>query len=415
MTSTRRDPAPAEPSGPGHTRRVALLGPAFVAAVAYVDPGNVATNTAAGAAHGYLLLWVVVLATVMAGPVQYLSAKLGIVTGRSLPAYVAQRTGRAGRLAYWAQAEVVAVATDVAEIIGAAVALHLLFGVPLVAAGLVAAVAGLAVLLLRDRFGPRVFEGFCALSLVAIGLGFGYGLLHRPPQLSELAAGLLPRLDGNDTLLLAVAIIGATVMPHAVYLHSALTAEPEQTPAPRRARLHWTRVDVGTAMVVAGAINVSMLVLGATALRGGEGDSLDDVAAALAERVGNGAGTAFLVALLVSGLSSTAVGTQAGAAIMSGLLRRRVPGLVRRLVTLVPAMLLLASGAEPLSVLVLSQVVLALGLPFALVPLVRATRDRRVMGDAADGRPLRIAATAIAVLVIVLDLVLVGLTLGGDA
>ncbi|YAL83717.1 Nramp family divalent metal transporter [Dermacoccaceae bacterium W4C1] len=393
--------------------RLAKLGPAFVAAVAYVDPGNVATNTAAGAGHGFLLLWVVVLATVMAGPVQYLSAKLGIVARTSLPGYVGSRLGRRARLAYWVQAEAVAVATDVAEIIGAAVALHLLFGVPLIPAGLAAAAFGMLVLLARDRFGAKAFEITCTLSLLAIGSGFLYGLISSPPQLGELAGGLIPGLDGAETVLLTAGIVGATVMPHAVYLHSGLTAESDGGGDPIRTRLHWTRIDVGAAMLFAGAVNISMLVLGATALRGSSNGSLDSVAEDLASRVSQGAGTAFCVALLVSGLASTAVGTQAGSYIMGGLLERKVPEFWRRCFTVVPALALLASGAEPLTVLVISQVVLALGLPFALIPLVRATGDPAVMGADVNSRGLHISAKMIVVVILVLDLSLVALTLSG--
>lgn len=430
-------------SGPrGVARRWSLvtrLGPAFVAAVAYIDPGNIATNTAAGSGHGFLLLWVVVLATLMAGPVQYLSAKLGIVSGRSLPQYVAGRTSRRARLAYWVQAELVAIATDVAEIIGAALALHLLFGIPLVPAGVVAAALGMALLLVRDALGPRSFEAICTVSLIAVGAGFAYGVLRSPPGLGDLIGGLAPRLDGPTTVLLAAGIVGATVMPHAVYLHSALTAEHRPAPpaepdgtipaapgstatgeAQRRilpslkGRLRWTRIDVTLAMIVAGSINISMLVLGATALRGSSDESFGGIASALADRIGDGAGTAFLVALLVSGLASTAVGTSAGAAIMGGLLHRSVPLVVRRCVSLVPALALLASGLDALSILVLSQVVLALGLPFALIPLVLATRDRRVMGSLANGPALHLVALVITTAILVLDVALIVLTFTGN-
>lgn len=452
----RLDPSTTTPSDTSGRRRidrglparaarrwslVSRLGPAFVAAVAYIDPGNIATNTAAGSGHGFLLLWVVVLATLMAGPVQYLSAKLGIVSGKSLPQYVAGRTSRRARLAYWVQAELVAIATEVAEIIGAALALHLLFGIPLVPAGLVSAVLGLGLLLVRDALGPRAFEAICTLSLVAVGAGFAYGVVRSPPELGEMLAGLAPRLDGATTVLLATGIVGATVMPHAVYLHSALTAEqplarggyadrpdaeapvsaaagaavaPTGAWTAMKDRLRWTRIDVTLAMIVAGGVNVSMLVLGATALRGSTDDSFAGIASALAERLGDGAGTAFLVALLVSGLASTAVGTSAGAAIMGGLLHRSIPLVVRRCVALVPALALLASGLDALSILVLSQVVLALGLPFALIPLVRATGDRQVMGGLTNGPVLRMVALTITVAILVLDLALVVLTLTGN-
>lgn len=369
----------AEGRGPGWR----MVGPAFVAAIAYVDPGNVATNTAAGSSYGFLLLWVVVGATVMAAPVQYLAARLGILTGHSLPHYVAARArSRGTRLAYWVQAEAVAIATDVAEIVGAAVALHLLFGMDLVVAGLLSGVVAMLLLALRDRLGPRFFEGVCLGSLVLIGLCFVFGIAQVPPSPVALAEGLVPGFDGAETVLLAAGIVGATVMPHAVYLHSALAAAAPTPPtASVRARLRATRWDVGVAMSVAGTVNISMLVLGATALASGGGDSLDSAASTLGSTLGSAASTAFAVALLVSGIASTAVGTHAGAVIMKGLVRRQVTPIVRRALTLVPALVLLASAAEPLHVLVYSQVVLAFGLPFALVPLVHASFVHRPDGS----------------------------------
>lgn len=398
--------------------RWTLLGPAFVAAIAYVDPGNVATNTAAGSAYGFLLLWVVVLATLMAAPVQYLSARLGILSGGSLPAYVAARARRRStRLAYWVQAELVAVATDVAEIVGAAVALHLLFGLPLVPAGLVAGVVAMLLLVARDALGARSFEVVCGASLLVIGGCFVLGLAHVPPSPADLAGGLLPGLGGTETVVLAAGIVGATVMPHAVYLHSSLTSDDRSVADRRRHgavseadRLRATRWDVGVAMLVAGTVNVSMLVLGATALAGGEGESLEEAYGALGAGLGSAASGGFAVALLVSGLASSAVGTQAGAAIMRGLLRHRVSRLARRAVTLVPALLVLGSGAEPLAVLVYSQVALALGLPFALVPLVQASREIRPSGA---GIGVVLVVAVVAVVVILLDLALVVLSLGG--
>ncbi|KQX69933.1 Nramp family divalent metal transporter [Angustibacter sp. Root456] len=393
----------------------AALGPAFVAAVAYVDPGNVATNTSAGAAHGFRLLWVVVLATVMAGPVQYSAAKLGLVTGQSLPRLVANRSRRGPRIAYWAQAEAVAVATDVAEVVGAAVGLHLLFGLPLLVGGVLAGAVSLGVLVARDRHGARFLERFSVGSLLLVAVGFAVGLALAPPRPADLVAGLVPRLGGADTVLLAAGIVGATVMPHAVYLHSALTAERATSSAGGSAdrTLRAMRWDVGLAMVAAGGINVAMLVLG-TAVRGAQG-SLGAAAGALADRAGSAAAVAFAVALTVSGLASTAVGTQAGSVIMSGLLRRRVPGLARRLVALVPALLLLASGHDPLHVLVLSQVCLAVGLPFALVPLLRCCADRALVGVDVHRRGTTGILGAIVGVVVLLDLALVALTVRGAA
>lgn len=386
--------------------RLAAIGPAFVAAIAYVDPGNVATNVTAGSQHGFLLLWVVILATLMAAPVQYLSAKLGITTGMSLPEHIAARRGRGIRLGYWAQAELVAIATDIAEIVGACVALNLLFGIPLVPAGLLVAALSLAILATRERLGERAFEIFSVVSLVAIGTGFVIGLTTNPPAMTDLAGGLIPRLHGSDTVLLAAGIVGATIMPHAIYLHSGLTAREAGSTQPH-ALLRWTRVDVTAAMILAGSINVCMLVLGATALRGDGSDSIESSASHLATRAGHGAELAFLIALLVSGLSSTAVGTQAGSVIMSGLLKRRLQPVVRRGITLLPCLLLLGSGLEPMRMLILSQVGLSLGLPFALIPLVILTSGHATPKGLRNGFGMKVVAWTVAVIVCVLDVALI--------
>ncbi|PRY46414.1 Nramp family divalent metal transporter [Umezawaea tangerina] len=392
----------------------ALLGPAFVAAIAYVDPGNVATNTAAGARYGYLLVWVLVVANVMAGLVQYLSAKLGLVTGMSLPEAVRDRMPRSARLAYWGQAEVVAMATDLAEVLGGAIALGLLFDLPLVLGGLVTGVVSTVLLLVQDRGGQRPFERVVTALLVVIAVGFAAGLFVDPPSAGAAAAGLLPRFDGADSVLLAAGMLGATVMPHAVYLHSALARDRHGRPAegaPRKRLLAATKVDVVVAMVFAGAVNLAMLLLAASALRGSSDvDGLDGVHAAVDARLGGGIALLFAVGLLASGFASTAVGCYAGAVVMDGLLRRRIPLPARRLVTLVPALVVLGAGADPTTALVLSQVVLSFGIPFALVPLVRLTASRSVMGTAANRLGTTVAAGAVSVAVIALNLALVYLT-----
>lgn len=374
------------------------LGPAFVAAVAYVDPGNLVTNVTAGARHGTALLWVVVLATVVAGPVQYLAAKLGSTTGRTLPLLVAECCPKRWRIAYWAQAEIVCVATDIAEVIGAAVAMRLLFGIPLPLGGLLAAAAGAALLAAGDRLGERFLQGVSVLSLAVIGGAFALCLSFRPPTLPELGAGMLPSLPGHGALLLAAGIVGATIMPHAIHIHSAL--------ARGRRRLDGHRTDVIAAMVVAGTTNAAMLLVGAGALRGITGDDFAGIAAGLADRVGAAAQTAFLTALLVSGVTSTAVGTQAGSVVMSGLLHRTVPTPVRRLATVLPAVAILASGAAPVTVLILSQAALAIGLPAVLIPLALLTSSRRLMGARANAVPVMIGLAVAITAVVALDVAL---------
>ena len=391
-----------------------LLGPAFVAAIAYVDPGNVATNTAAGARYGYLLVWVLVVANVMAGLVQYLSAKLGLVTGRSLPEAVRDRMPKPVRLAYWGQAEVVAMATDLAEVLGGAIALSLLFDLPLLLGGLITGVVSTILLLVQDRRGQRPFERVVTTLLAVVAVGFAAGLFVDPPSVGATVGGLLPRFADADSVLLAAGMLGATVMPHAVYLHSALARDRHGQPAegPERTRLlSATKVDVGIAMVLAGAVNMAMLLLAASALQGSpDVESLEGVHAAVGTQLGGGIALLFAIALLASGFASTAVGCYAGAVVMDGLLRVRIPLPTRRLVTLVPALVVLYVGVDPTSALVLSQVVLSFGIPFALVPLVWLTARRSVMGSAVNRLWTTIAAAVVSAAVIALNLALVYLT-----
>ncbi|TCO58135.1 Nramp family divalent metal transporter [Actinocrispum wychmicini] len=394
----------------------ALLGPAFVAAIAYVDPGNVATNTAAGARFGYLLVWVVVVANVMAGLVQYLSAKLGLVTGMSLPEAVRERLATPSRLAYWVQAEIVAMATDLAEVFGGAIALNLLFDLPLPLGGAITGVVATGLLLVRDRAGQRPFERVITGLLLVIAVGFAAGLFVSAPSGAGLVGGLVPRFDGSESVLLAAGMLGATVMPHAVYLHSALARDRHgtQTGRPLARLLVATRFDVGIAMVFAGAVNLAMLLLAATALAGTDGvDTLPAVHAAVGDHLGAGIALLFAIGLLASGFASSSVGVYAGAVVMGGLLRRRIPLLARRLLTLVPALALLAAGVNPTWALVVSQVVLSFGIPFALVPLVSLTARRSVMGAYANTRTTTVFAWLVAAAVIVLNIALIYLTVSG--
>lgn len=400
----------------GHHPVWRLLGPGFVAAVAYVDPGNVAANLSAGAEYGYLLVWVLVAANLMAMLVQYLSAKLGLVSGHTLPELIGERIGtRAGRLLFWFQAEIVAAATDLAEVIGGAVALQLLLGLPLLVGGLVIGAVSLLLLVLGSRRGPRVFELSITGLLVVVTLGFVAGLVVSPVDWGGVAAGLEPRFRGRDTVLLAASMLGATVMPHAVYMHSSLVRDRHgvsEEPGRIRMLVRATRWDILLSLLVAGTVNVAMLVLAASSLSGLTGiDGIDTAYDAIRTRLGAGVGLAFAVGLLASGLASTSVGAYAGSEIMDGLLHVRVPMIVRRLVTLVPALLILATGFSPSRALVLSQVLLSLGLPWAVIPLIRVTGDRRVMGRFANPHWLRVTSWAVAGLICLLNIALVVLTL----
>ncbi len=395
-------------------RSVSLLGPAFVAAVAYVDPGNVATNVTAGATFGYTLVWVVVLANAMAVIVQYLSAKLGIVTGQSLASHMGEKLPRPARIAYWLQAEGVAIATDVAEVVGGAVALSLLFDLPLLIGAVVTVLVSMVVLRIGDRFGQSVLERVVIGFLLLIAAGFTAGLFVAPPDAGAVADGLVPQFDGTESLLLSSAIIGATVMPHVIYLHSGLTAGRLGVRGQRRTvaeLLGATRVDVVVALLVAGTLNLALLLTAATSLAGKEGtDTLDGVHALLTSELGAGVALLFAVALLGSGLASTSVGCAAGAEVMHGLLRRRVPLMLRRIVTVIPALVVLALGVEPSWALVVSQVVLSVGIPFALVPLLWLTARRSVMGEWVNRTVTTTLAAVIAGLVIALNLALLVLT-----
>ena len=432
--------------------------------MAYLDPGNVASNMTAGAVYGYLLVWVVVLGNVMAWLIQYLSAKLGIVTGRSLPEMLGRRIGnRWARRAYWLQAELVAMATDIAEVIGGAVALNLLFGIPLLWGGLITGTVSLVLLVVQSRRGPRTFE-FVIIGLVAIiAIGFTFGVFIAPPDAGAVVGGLVPRFEGTGSVLLAASILGATIMPHAIYAHSALARDrfaptdaagqpmaaglaaapgastgsaplppdqpdPDEGPAqirveipleelrgiPTSRLLRATRWDVSIAMIIAGTVNLCILLLAAANLAGVPGTAtLEGAYNALSVGLGPLVATLFAVGLLASGLASTSVGAYAGAEIMHGLLHIRVPLIARRLVTLIPALIILGVGVDPTLALILSQVVLSFGIPFALIPLVALTAKREVLGVHRNRLATTIAGIAASVFLIALNAILLWLVLTG--
>ena len=401
----------------GRTRAtIALLGPAFVASIAYVDPGNFATNIAAGAKYGYLLVWVILLANGMAMLIQYLSAKLGIATDHDLAESFRAHYPRPLSWLMWIQAELISMSTDIAEFIGAALGLNLLFHVPLLPAGVITGVIAFGVLELH-RQGYRRFEIAITALLGLIFLGFLYETLKIGPSASGAAAGLIPHLAGSDSLYLAVGIIGATVMPHAIYLHSALTNGriALRNDAERRRVLRFERLDVIIALGLAGLVNLSMLMVAAKLfhVNGLTGiDTIQGAHAGFAHLVGGGAALAFAVALLASGVSSSSVGTYAGQVVMAGFVNLRIPIMLRRAITMAPAHVVLAIGVSPTSALVLSQVVLSFGIPFALIPLVLLTSRRDVMGVHVNGRATGAAAWAMVVLITGLNVFLLAQTFG---
>ncbi|MFD7657000.1 Nramp family divalent metal transporter [Actinosynnema sp. NPDC059797] len=391
-----------------------VMGPAFVVAVAYVDPGNFATNMAGGAAHGYLLLWVIVNASALAMFIQYQSAKLGIVTGRNLPELCREHYPRPVTRLLWVQAELVAMATDLAEFVGAAVALNLLFGVPLLPAALITAAVSAGILALAPLRRRRFESVIIGLLAIVLG-GFLYQALRLGPP-TGAAAGLVPGFAGADSVLLATGMLGATVMPHVIYLHSALTQHHHTTePRARRRALRASRADIVVALGVAGAVNASMLVVAAGAFHGSDAprESLEDMHGGLGDLLGPGAALAFALALLASGLAASSVGTYSGQVVMEGFLRRRIPLWLRRLLTMAPALAVLALGVDPTRALVLSQVVLSFGIPFALVPLVLLTRRRDVMGEAANRRATTLVGVAGAAVISALNLFLLVRTVTG--
>jgi manganese transport protein len=392
-----------------------FLGPAFIAAVAYIDPGNFATNMAGGAEFGYTLIWVVLTANLMAMLVQSLSAKLGIATGRSLPEVCRDSFPRRVVVFLWLQAEAVAMATDLAEFTGAALGLHLVFGLSMWVSALLAGAATFAVLGMEVH-GFRRLEAVITALAAVVALAFGLELFAARPAPGQIATGaLVPRLPGGAALL-AVSIIGATVMPHVIYLHSSLTKRrvAGADDAGRRKAFRFEVVDVLVAMGVAGLVNVAMLataaaVFGSRGLTSAGGD-LGTVYAGLNSFVGAHAGAVFGVALLVSGIASSCVGTMSGQVVMQGFIRRQVPVFARRAVTMIPALVLIATGFSATRALVLSQAFLSFGIPFALIPLVIFTARRSLMGPLANRRLTNVLACAVTAIIVGLNIYLLATT-----
>lgn len=415
---TTPSPAPSAQRRVRALRVVPLLGPALVAGVAYLDPGNVASNMTAGAQFGYLLVWVVVVGNLVAWLVQYLSAKLGLATGKSLTQILGERIKNKWlRRGFWVQAEIVAMATDLAEVVGGAIAFNLLFGFPLLAGGMVMGLLSLLLLSLRDRSGAKAFERIIIALLLVIAAGFGMGLVVAPPDPGSLLGGLMPRFDGAASILLAASILGATIMPHAIYAHSALTRDrfgQVLAGVERSKILKATRVDVTVALIIAGGVNLAILLTAAVSLQGVPGtDTLEGVYAALSANLGPVIAVLFAVGLLASGLASTSVGAYAGAEIMSGLTDIQIPLLWRRVITLIPAFIILSIGADPTWALIISQVVLSFGIPFALIPLVIFTRDTSILGVDTNTGLITALAVLASVFIIGLNAVLLWITFAG--
>jgi len=389
-----------------------FLGPAFIAAVAYVDPGNFATNMAGGAQFGYMLLWVVLGANLMAMLIQSLSAKLGIATGRNLPEVCRDRFPFPVVVFLWVQAELIAMATDLAEFVGAALGLNLLFGMPLFLAALLTGLIAFVILGLQ-AYGFRRLEatitGLVGLIVIAFGLEvFG----SNPSWGSVLGGSLVPHLDGRESILLAAGILGATVMPHVIYLHSALTQKRivGANSEAKRKIFRFEQIDVVIAMGIAGVINLAMLTTAAAVFHSRglltTGADLRGVFHGLDQYVGSSSGAMFGIALLASGISSSSVGTLAGQVVMQGFIRRNISVFLRRAITMVPALVVIGINFDPTRALILSQVFLSFGIPFALIPLIIFTRDKKLMNGLANGRLTNVGAYAVAALIIGLNVFL---------
>ncbi|MGL5287097.1 manganese transport protein [Aeromonas sp. RU39B] len=362
--------------------RLSLLGPAFIAAIGYIDPGNFATNIQAGSAFGYQLLWVVVWANLMAMLVQTLSAKLGIVTGRNLAEHIRDRLPKPAVWLYWIQAEIIAMATDLAEFIGAAVGFKLLLGISLLEGATLTAVVTWGILALQNR-GQKPLEWVIGGLLLFVALAYVMELLLSRPHLPSLLQGaLVPGLPNSDALYLVAGVLGATVMPHVIYLHSALTQD--RSDASIDQRLHNTRVDVAIAMTIAGFVNLAMMAMAAAAFHyhgHTQVAELESAYATLTPLLGQAAATLFGLSLVASGISSTVVGTLAGQVVMQSFVRFSIPLWLRRLITMAPAFVVIAMGSNTTEVLVMSQVVLSFGIALALIPLLMLTGDRQLMGE----------------------------------
>lgn len=394
----------------GFKRILPFLGPAFIAAVAYIDPGNFATNITAGSEYGYLLLWVIVASNLMAVLIQSLSAKLGIATGKNLPEVARENFSKPTSILLWVQAELVIMATDLAEFIGAALGLYLLFNIPMIPAAIITAIGSFAILELQRR-GVRAFEAGVSAMVVMVVLAFAVQLFIAEPTVGDVMSGLVPGFAGVDSLLLATGILGATVMPHAIYLHSSLTQHrvKAETPAMKKRVFRFEFIDIVIAMVVAGAINMAMLIIAAAVFhtRGLHIEDLDVAYNSFHELLGPTAAISFGLGLLIAGLASSSVGTLAGDVVMQGFIQKKIRLYVRRTITMIPPLAIIIFGINATKALVWSQVILSFGIAFALIPLVLFTSNKRIMGELVNHKLTTMLGWAISALVVSLNLYLI--------
>jgi len=400
-------------------RILPFLGPAFIASVAYMDPGNFATNISGGAKFGYELLWVILASNLMAMLIQSLSAKLGIATGTNLAEHCRNQFSYPAAFSMWIIAELAAIATDLAEFLGAALGFNLLFGMPLWEAGLLTGLITFLILGL-ERYGFRPLEAVIASLVGVVGISYLIEMfIVKPPMGQVLYHTFVPHFSGPESVLLATGILGATVMPHVIYLHSALTQDRivVKDPKLQKRLFRFELVDVTIAMSLAGMINMAMLIMAAATFYGHGLTNIGTIEQAhltLTPLLGGAASWVFAVSLLASGLSSSTVGTMAGQVIMQGFIHRHIPILLRRLLTMVPSLIVIMIGFDPTRVLIISQVVLSFALPFAVIPLIMFTSRRDLMGELVNRLRTTLLACGAAAVIIGLNVFLLyQLTLGG--
>ncbi|MGX9132995.1 Nramp family divalent metal transporter [Rummeliibacillus sp. JY-2-4R] len=386
-----------------------FLGPAFIAAVAYIDPGNFATNITAGSEYGYLLLWVIAFSNLMAVLIQSLSAKLGIATGKNLPEVARENFSKKTSILLWIQAELVIMATDLAEFIGAALGMYLLFNIPMLPAALITAVGSFAILELQRR-GVRAFEAGISAMVLMVVLAFALQTFLAHPDASSIAAGFIPQFKDVNSVLLATGILGATVMPHAIYLHSSLTQHRVvgRNEEEKRKIFKFEFIDILIAMVIAGAINMSMLIIAAAVFhtKGMNVEDLDIAFHSLGNMVGPMASISFGLGLLIAGLASSSVGTLSGDVVMQGFINKHINIYLRRAITMIPPLLIIAFGANATKALVWSQVILSFGIAFALIPLIMFTSNKKIMGGLVNHKITTILGWIVAAIVVCLNIYL---------
>ncbi|MES1041538.1 MULTISPECIES: Nramp family divalent metal transporter [Peribacillus] len=404
-----------QPSSRGIKKLLPYLGPAFIAAVAYIDPGNYATNITAGSKYGYTLLWVIFASNLMAVLIQSLSAKLGIATGKNLPELCRERFSKKTSFLLWIQAEAVIMATDLAEFIGAALGIYLLFDLPLITSAIIAAIGSFAILEFQRR-GYRTFEALITVMIFVVVIAFGAQVFYAKPDTSAVVLGLFtPKFEGVDSILLSAGMLGATVMPHAIYLHSSLTQRRivGKNDLERKRIYRFELIDIVIAMLIAGAINAAMVIVSA-ALFHKNGILVEDLDVAYQQfgaMLGPSVAMFFGIGLLFAGLSSSSVGVMTGDVVMQGFIKRHIPIYLRRVITTVPPLLIILWGVNPSKALVMSQIVLSFGIAFALVPLIMFTSDKKIMGSLVNHKITSSVAWLIAVLIIGLNLFLLYETL----